>query len=66
MALNSTKLAAKRLKKAQRRKQVAALHQREDALLARGDMRPLAARHRRRLSDNRKHHRTSIIVTRSN
>lgn len=62
MALNATKLAAKRFKKAQRRKQVAALHQREDALMAKGDMRPLAARHRRNLKDRRNHHRAKVAA----
>lgn len=60
MALTATKLATKRLKKATRRKKVAALHQREDAKLTRGDMTPLAARHRRNLKDRRNHHRAKV------
>lgn len=57
MALTPAQLAAKKRAAELRRKKIRAQKAREDRLMSRGDFSPVMGRHKRRLKDNRNHHR---------
>lgn len=57
MGMTPQQRAAKLHRAELRRKKVRLMKEREDKQMSRGDYRPVADRHRRRLKDNRNHHR---------
>lgn len=61
--LNNKTTAKKRAKHEARRKKLAALHIAEDRRLARGDLSIVGQRHKRKLKDNREHHRARDLTT---
>lgn len=60
--LDNARIAAKKHKAQLRRNKIKRMKLKEDKLLNKGDMRPIVDRHRRRLKDNRDHHRSKREV----